>query len=81
MTDKEFDKFYRVSARVAGVLKGKAKIGDRIEVVVNGTISEQRNDCCVPGKMYVMFLEFIDGKFYFVGSPIGAIPVEPQDAR
>lgn len=76
MTGKEFSKFYRVSARVAGILKGKAKIGDRIVVVVDGTISEQRNDCCVPGKTYVMFLELADGKFYFVGSPLGAVPLE-----
>lgn len=81
MTDKEFNKFYRVSARVAGILKGKAKIGDRVEVVVDGTISEQRNDCCAPGKMYVMFLELTDGKFYFVGSPLGAVQIEPQDIR
>ncbi|PZP58822.1 MULTISPECIES: hypothetical protein [Pseudoxanthomonas] len=75
-TAKEFDKFYRVRVRVAGVLKGDARIGDHIEVVVNGTISEQRNDCCVPGRTYVMFLAPKDGRFYFVGSPLGAVPVD-----
>jgi hypothetical protein len=75
---KEFDKFFRVQARVASVLKGQAKIGDRIEVVVDNTIAEQRNDCCAPGKVYVLFLRRKDGKYHFVGSPLGAVPVELQ---
>lgn len=75
---KEFDKFYRVSARVAGVLKGEARIGDRIVVVVDGTISERRNDCCDVGKPYVVFLREREGRYMFVGSPLGAVPVEFQ---
>lgn len=64
-TAKEFDKFYRARGRVAGVLKGNARIGDRIEVVVNGAISEQRNDCCKPERTYFVFLAPRDGRFYF----------------
>ncbi|MEN5116042.1 hypothetical protein ABE488_01730 [Luteimonas sp. TWI662] len=75
-TGREFDKFYRVKVRVAGVLKGDAKMGDRIEVVVNNTIAEHRNDCCVAGKAYAMFLQQQDGKYLFVGSPLGAVPIE-----
>lgn len=77
-TGKEFGKFFRVEARVASVLKGQAKIGDRIEVVVDNTIAELRNDCCAPGKVYVLFLRQKVGKYYFVGSPLGAVPVELQ---
>ena len=77
---KEFDKFYRVSARVAGVLKGAARVGDRIEVLVDGTISEHRNECCEAGKSYVMFLREREGRFVFVGSPLGAVPLELQTA-
>lgn len=76
---KEFDKFFRVQARVASVLKGKAAIGDRIEVVVDNTIAEQRNDCCALGKVYVLFLRQKDGRYSFVGSPLGAVPVELQE--
>lgn len=75
-TDREFDKFYRVNVRVAGVLKGDARVGDRIEVVVNNIIAEHRNDCCIPGKAYVLFLQEQDGKYVFVGSPMGAVPIE-----
>lgn len=75
---KEFDKFYRVHARVAGVLKGKATVGDRIEVVVDGTISELRNDCCEAGRAYVLFLRRREGKYVFVGSPNGAVPLDLQ---
>ncbi|MDH5821556.1 hypothetical protein QFW77_00915 [Luteimonas sp. RD2P54] len=75
---KEFDKFYRVSARVAGVLKGDAKVSDRIEVVVDGTISEHRNDCCEAGKSYVVFLREREGRYLFVGSPLGAVPLKLQ---
>ena len=78
---KEFDKYYRVSARAAGVLKGKVGIGDRIEVVVDATISEQRNSCCIPGHTYVLFLKRWDDKYVFVGSPLGAIPVEFQQSE
>lgn len=74
-SDKEFDKFYRVEARVAGVLKGKAAIGKRIEVVVNDTIAEYRNQCCAAGQSYVLFLRLYKGKYVFVGSPNGAIPL------
>lgn len=70
---KEFDRFYRVNARVAGVLKGDAKVGDRLEVIVDGTISELRNDCCEAGKSYVVFLRKQEGRYVFVGSPLGAI--------
>lgn len=73
---KEFDKFYRAEARVAGVLKGKADIGERIEVVVNNTIAENRNNCCTAGQSYVLFLRPYQGKYVFVGSPNGAIPLE-----
>lgn len=77
---KEFDKFYRVSARVAGVLKGDAQVGERIVIVVDGTISELRNDCCEVGKPYVVFLRPQEGqgRYLFVGSPLGAIPLELQ---
>lgn len=75
-TNKEFDKFFRVQARVAGVLKGPAKVGDHVEVVVDNTISELRNNCCEPGKVYVLFLRRWEGKYAFVGSPLGAVPVE-----
>ncbi len=75
---QEFDKLYRVSARVAGVLKGEAKVGDRIVVVVDGTISEHRNDCCESGKSYVVFLREREGRYMFVGSPLGAVPLEFQ---
>ena len=75
-TPKEFDKFYRVEARVAGVLKGKADIGTHIEIVVNNTISEHRNMCCTTGQAYVLFLHQHDGAYVFVGSPNGAIPLD-----
>jgi len=75
-TGQEFDKFFRVKARVASVLKGKATIGDRIEVAVDNTIAELRNDCCARGRVYVLFLREKDGKYHFVGSPEGAVPVE-----
>jgi len=76
----EFDKFYRVSARVAGVLKGDARVGECIVVVVDGTISELRNDCCEAGKSYVVFLrqQGGQGRYLFVGSPLGAIPLGLQ---
>ena len=73
---KEFDKFYRLEARVAGVLKGKADIGKRIEIVVDDTIAEHRNKCCTAGQSYVLFLRQLQGKYVFVGSPNGAIPLE-----
>lgn len=75
---KEFDRFYRVNARVAGVLKGDAKVDDRLEIIVDGTISELRNDCCQPGKSYVVFLREQEGQYAFVGSPLGAIPLDLQ---
>lgn len=75
-TGREFDKFHRVKVRGASVLKGSAKVGDHIEVVVNNTIAEHRNDCCAPGKAYVLFLRQQDGRYLFVGSPLGAVPVE-----
>jgi hypothetical protein len=75
---KEFDQFYRVSARVAGVLKGGAEVGDRIVVVVDGTISELRNDCCEAGRSYVVFLREWKGRYVFVGGPLGAVPLEFQ---
>lgn len=75
---KEFDKFFRVQVRVASVLKGQAKVGDRIEVVVDDTIAELRNDCCAPSRVYVLFLRRKADQYYFVGSPLGAVPVELQ---
>lgn len=75
-TGREFDKFYCVKVRVAGVLKGDAKVGERIEVVVNNTIAEHRNDCCIPGKTYVLFLQQQDGKYLLLGSPLGAVPID-----
>lgn len=75
-TGREFDKFFRVNARVAGVLKGHVMIGDRIEMVVDNTIAELGNDCCAPGRVYVLFLREKDGKYHFVGSPEGAVLVE-----
>lgn len=72
-TSREFERFYRIKAHIAGVLKGNANIGEHIEVVVNGTISELRNDCCEAGKAYVLFLRQENGKYYFVGSPLGSI--------
>jgi hypothetical protein len=78
MADNEGARFHRVSARIASVLKGDAKIDERIEIVVDGTISELRNDCCVPGKSYVVFLTRDGDKYDFVGSPLGAILIEPQ---
>lgn len=77
---KEFDKFYRVSARVAGVLRGDAQVGERIVIVVDGTISELRNDCCEAGKSYVVFLREQEGqgRYLFVGSPLGAVPLDFQ---
>ncbi|WP_242163619.1 hypothetical protein [Lysobacter sp. M15] len=75
-TGQEFDKFFRVRARVASVLKGQVAVGDRIEVVVDNTIAERRNDCCVPGNVYVLFLRERAGKYHFVGSPSGAVLVE-----
>ena len=74
-TPPEFERFYRIKARIAGVLKGDAAIGDNIEVVVNGTISELRNDCCEAGRSYVLFLSKEDSKYHFVGSPLGSIPL------
>lgn len=68
---REFDKFYRVRGRVAGVIKGNAAVGDRLEVVVDQSIAEQRNDCCTPGGVYVLFLREQDGRHYIVGSPLG----------
>lgn len=73
---REFDKFYRVKMRIAGLLKGNARTGDRIEVVVNNTIAEHRNDCCIPGKTYVLFLKQQDGKYLLFGSPLGAVPID-----
>lgn len=76
----EFDKFFRVHARIATVLKGDAAVGDHIEVIVDNTIAELRNDCCIPGKIYVLFLRHESGKRYsFVGSPPGAIQVELKE--
>lgn len=75
---REFDKFYRVEARVAGVLKGHAAVADRIEVVVDNTIAEYQNDCCAEGKVYVLFLRKKGEQYHFVGSPSGAVPVELQ---
>ncbi len=75
---KQFNKFFRVKARVASVLKGQAKIGDHIEVVVDNTIAELRNDCCSQGQVYVFFLRAKDGKYQFVGSPSGSVLVELQ---
>jgi len=72
----EFRKYYRVSARVAGVLKGKIGVGERIEIVVDATVSEHRNACCEEDRAYVMFLKLEDGKYAFVGSPLGAIPLD-----
>ena len=80
LVGREFDKFYRVQVRVAGVLKGNATIGDRL-VVVDNTIAEYRNDCCTSGQLYVMFLREHDGQYHFVGSPLGAIPVALSQAR
>ncbi|KLD77065.1 hypothetical protein XhyaCFBP1156_20130 [Xanthomonas hyacinthi] len=80
-TSQEFDKFFRVKARVASVLKGQAAIGDRIEMVVDNTIAERRNDCCVPGNVYVLFLREQGGKYHFVGSQPGAILVELQGRK
>jgi hypothetical protein len=77
-TAKEFDKFYRVQARVAGVLKGKAAIGKPIEVLVDNSISELRNNCCTVGQSYVLFLRQHEGRYVFVGSPNGAIPLNFQ---
>lgn len=77
---REFDKFYRARFRVASVLKGNAAVGDRLEVVVNNSIAEHRNDCCTSGQVYVMFLSKHDGRYYFVGGPLGAIPVELSQA-
>lgn len=76
----EFDNFYRVSARVAAVLKGDTRVGERLVVVVDGTISELRNDCCEAGKSYVVFLRQQEGqgRYLFVGSPLGAVPLELQ---
>lgn len=72
----EFDKFFRIKARVAGVLKGKAEIDDFVEVVIDNTISELRNDCCTQQGSYVLFLKKFDGnKYSLVGSPLGAIPL------
>lgn len=72
---REFGRFYRVKVRVTGVLKGGANVGDRIEVVVDNTIAERRNDCCTPGQSYVLFLREHDGRYVFVGSPLGAVPI------
>lgn len=77
-TAKEFDKLYRVQARVAGILKGKAEVGKTIEVVVDNTISELRNNCCAVGQSYVLFLRQHKGKYLFVGSPNGAVPLDFQ---
>lgn len=72
----EFDKFFRIKARIAGVLKGRAEINDFIEVVIDNTISELRNDCCTQQGAYVLFLKKFDGnKYSLVGSPLGAIPL------
>lgn len=73
---QEFDKFYRVQVRVAAVLKGNVTIGDHLEVRVDQTIAEQRNNCCDTGAVYVLFLRRRGAVFHFVGSPLGAIPVE-----
>lgn len=80
-TSREFDKFYRVSARIAGVVKGGAAIGDRIEVVVDATIAEHRNDCCEPGRKYVTFLRKKGEHYQFVGSPLGTIPLQFEGGR
>lgn len=80
-TGREFDKFFRVKVRVASVLKGQAAIGDRIEVVVDNTIAELRNNCCAPGRVYVLFLREKDGKYHFFGSPEGAITVDLVAAK
>ena len=74
-TSQEFSKFFRVKTRIAGVLKGQIEIGERIEVVVDNTISELKNDCCSSGQAYVLFLREKEGKYYFVGSPLGSIPL------
>ena len=72
-TPPEFDKFFRIEARV---LKGRAETGERIEIVVDNTISELGNECCSSGKAYVVFLREKDDKYYFVGSPLGSIPLD-----
>lgn len=72
----EFGKYYRVRARVVGVIKGRISIGERIEIVVDATVSELRNACCEQGHAYVLFLTSEGSKFSFVGSPLGAIPLD-----
>lgn len=48
----------------------------RVPMPLDHTIAERRNDCCETGGVYVLFLRERGGIFQFVGSPLGAIPVQ-----
>ncbi|NZA27708.1 hypothetical protein H0E84_15105 [Luteimonas sp. SJ-92] len=80
-TDREFAELHRVSARIAGVLKGDARAGERVEILIDRTISEHATDCCAAGRAYVVFLRKREGRYLFVGSPLGAIPLELQSVE